>query len=66
MGKLRTYLNSIGLNEEDAGTTSGDIAQVTTKLDMVKRNKHLEKGKKCRTHGKLNCEKCCDHEGKWN
>ena len=65
MGKFRTYLNSIGLNEDDGGTTSGDIAQVTSKLDM-KRNKHLEKGKRCKKHNKLNCEICGEHEDKWN
>lgn len=65
MGKLRTYLEDIGLYE-DGGTTSGDIATVTSKMDLVKRNKHLEKGKKCRKHGKLNCEICGDNEDKWN
>lgn len=65
MGKFRAYLNHLGLNEDDAGTTSGDIAQVTVKLDM-KRNKHLEKGKKCKKHNKLNCEICGEHEDKWN
>ncbi len=58
MGKFRSYLNHLGLNEEDVGTSSGDIASFTGKLDMVKRNKYLEKGKKCRKHGKLNCEIC--------
>ncbi len=66
MGRFRAYLNANGLYEDDAGTTSGDIATYTGKLDMVKRNKHLEKGKKCSKHGKLNCEKCMDKEDKWN
>ena len=66
MGKFRAYLNHLGLNEDDTGTTSGDIAQVTGKLDMVRRNKHLEKGKKCKKHNKLNCEICGEHEDKWN
>ncbi len=65
MGKFRAYLDYLGLNEDDTGTTSGDIAQVTGKLDM-KRNKHLEKGKKCKKHNKLNCEICGEHEDKWN
>ena len=47
MGKFRSYLNSIGLHEEDVGTGSGDVASFTGKLDMVKRNKYLDKGKKC-------------------
>ena len=66
MGKLRTYLENAGLYEDDGGTTSGDIATVTNKLDMVKRNKHLEKGKKCKRHNKLNCEICSEKEDKWN
>lgn len=66
MGKFRAYLDLIGLNEDDAGTTSGDIATFTGKLDMVKRNKHLEKGKKCKKHNKLNCEICAGIDDKWN
>jgi len=66
MGKFRAYLNQIGLNEDDLGTTSGDIATVSNKMDLVKRNKHLEKGKKCKKHNKLNCEICGEREDKWN
>lgn len=51
--KFKKYLK--GLAEE---TTSADIATVDTKLDMVKRPKHLEKGKKCKKHKVLNCETC--------
>ena len=67
MGRLRAYLNANGLNEEDVGTGSSDIATFTSKLDMVKRNKYLEKGKKCKKHGKLNCKECCDdyEDSKW-
>lgn len=67
MGKFRAYLNHLGLNEDDAGTASGDVAQFTGKMDLVRRNKHLEKGKKCQTHGKLNCVKCSDsyEDKKW-
>ena len=40
-------------------TTSGDIASVDTKLDLVKRqDKHLAKGKRCKKHKLLNCEEC--------
>ena len=42
----------------DEETTSGDIATVDTKLDMTKRPKHLQKGKKCKKHHKLNCDVC--------
>lgn len=67
MGKFRSYLNSIGLNEEDMGTGSADIATFTGKLDTIKRNKHLEKGKKCIKHGVRNCQKCQDdlEDSKW-
>lgn len=51
--KYRKYLKTLG--EE---TTSADIATVDTKLDMVKRQKHLEKGKRCKKHKRLNCEIC--------
>jgi len=58
--KFKKYLNS--LREE---TTSGDIATVSTKLDLVKRSeKHLAKGKKCKEHNILNCEECADK--KWS
>lgn len=60
---FKKYLNDI--KEE---TTSGDIATVDTKLDMVKRPKHLEKGKKCKKHGRLNCVECLQDikESKWS
>ncbi len=37
-------------------------------MDLVKRNKHLEKGKKCSVHKKLNCSICSDdfENKKWN
>lgn len=53
--KFKKYLKK--LSEE---TTSADIATVDTKLDMVKRQKHLEKGKKCKLHKKLNCQECAE------
>ncbi len=56
--KLKTYLDSLGLNEEDVGTSASDVATFTGKMDMIKRNKYLEKGKRCKKHGKLNCEIC--------
>lgn len=47
----------------DEETTSGDIATVDTKLGVdVPKNKHLSKGKKCKTHKRLNCEKCALEE----
>jgi hypothetical protein len=41
-------------------TTAADIATVDTKLDMTRRQKHLEKGKKCKKHKVLNCAECED------
>lgn len=68
-GQFRTYLEQNGLYEDDAsaGTSSGDIATYTSKLDLVGRTKHLEKGKKCSRHGVRNCQKCADEveNGKW-
>lgn len=61
MGKFKLYLDE--LKEE---TVSGDIATVATKMDLVKRNKHLEKGKKCAKHKRLNCVECLDKDSKWN
>lgn len=62
-GKFRSFLEN--LKEE---TTSGDIATVDNKMDFVRRNKHLEKGKKCTTHKRLNCNICNDdlENKKWN
>lgn len=37
-------------------TTSADIASVDNKLGS--KQKHLEKGKKCKKHKRLNCEAC--------
>jgi hypothetical protein len=53
MGDFKKFLKEI--REE---TTSADIATVDTKLDLVKRPKHLEKGKKCVKHKRLNCKEC--------
>lgn len=52
--KFKKFLTALA--EE---TTSGDIASVDTKLDLVKRkDKHLAKGKRCKEHKILNCEEC--------
>lgn len=52
--KFKKFLSALA--EE---TTSGDIASVDTKLDLVKRpDKHLTKGKRCKEHKLLNCEEC--------
>ncbi len=66
--QFRKYLEQNGLYEDDTGTSSGDVATFTSKLDMVGRTKHLEKGKKCSSHGIRNCQKCADEaeNGKWN
>lgn len=61
MGKFKLYLDE--LKEE---TSSGDIATVANKMDLVKRNKHLEKGKKCQKHKRLGCTECLDDDSKWN
>jgi hypothetical protein len=57
--RFKNYLND--MKEE---TTSGDIATVDTKLDTKldpnRRQKHLDKGKKCKTHRIVNCEDCED------
>lgn len=48
-------------------TTTGDIAGVETKLGMTKRQKHLDKGKKCKKHKVLNCESCeIEEDSKYN
>lgn len=60
MGKFKLYLDE--LKEE---TSAGDIAAVYTKMDLIKRNKHLEKGKKCSKHKRLNCSECLDDDSKW-
>jgi hypothetical protein len=41
-------------------TAAADIASVDNKLDMVKRPKHLNKGKRCTLHKELNCEECLE------
>jgi hypothetical protein len=46
------------LKEIREETTSADIATIDTKLDMVRRPKHLEKGKRCAKHKRLNCKEC--------
>ena len=60
---FKNYLKD--LQEE---TTSGDIATVDTKLDMVRRPKNLQKGKKCKKHGRVNCLECDSEleESKWH
>lgn len=60
--KFREFL------EEEAGTVSGDIATTSSIMDLVKRNKHIDKGKKCHAHGKKNCVECEDlkESKKWN
>jgi len=58
MGDFKKFIKE--LKEE---TTSADIATVDTKIDLVKRPKHLEKGKKCKKHKRFNCAEC-EHE-KW-
>lgn len=62
---FKNYLKKLA--EESAGTTSADIATVDNKLDLVRRAKHLEKGKKCQKHKRLNCKECEDNleESKW-
>jgi hypothetical protein len=62
VGRFKLFLNDI--KEE---TTSADIATVDNKLDMVKRYKHTDKGKKCKIHGRKNCQECDDYieESKW-
>jgi len=57
--KFKKYLKKLA--EE---TTSADIATVDTKLDMTKRHKHLQKGKRCKQHKELNCEIC--EEERWD
>lgn len=58
------------LSDIQETTTTGDVAAVDTKLDMVKRpkpQKHLDKGKKCKKHKKVNCEECeALEESKYN
>ena len=40
-------------------TVAGDIATVDSKLDFTRRPmKHLQKGKKCKEHKRLNCQEC--------
>ena len=52
--KFKKFLTALA--EE---TTSGGVASVDTKLDLVKRpEKHLAKGKRCKEHKLLNCEEC--------
>jgi hypothetical protein len=53
MGDFKKFIKEI---QED--TSTADIATVPVKLDLVKRPKILEKGKKCKMHKKLNCEIC--------
>lgn len=39
-------------------TVAGDIAPVDNAFGKPTKVKHLEKGKKCKKHKKLNCEVC--------
>ena len=54
------------LKDLEEETTSGDIATVDNKLDMTRRplkkklQKHLQKGKRCKLHNRLNCKECQD------
>lgn len=69
--KFKSYLRKLSEEgEATAGTTSADIATVDNKLDFVKRpkQKHLEKGKKCKKHYRFNCQECEEEleESKWN
>jgi hypothetical protein len=51
--------------QEETGV--GDIASVDNKLGMTKRQKHLDKGKKCKKHKVLNCETCeMEEDSKYN
>lgn len=43
-------------------TAAADIAAVDTKLDLIKRPKHLQKGKKCKTHKQFQCEECLEKD----
>ena len=43
----------------DEEMTSGDIATVDNKLD-TKPLRHLQKGKKCKKHKRLNCIECTE------
>ena len=57
--KFKQFLKDL---EEE--TSSGDIATVDNKLDMTRRpkklQKHLQKGKRCKLHGRFNCKECRD------
>lgn len=59
--RFKNYVKK--LQEE---TTSADIATVTAKLDLTRRDashmKHLSKGKKCKIHKRLNCEECTNEQ----
>ncbi len=54
------------LKDLEEETLSSDIATVDNKLDMVRRplklQKHLQKGKRCKLHKKLNCQECSDNK----
>jgi len=41
-------------------TTSADITTVDNKLDFSRRDKHRSKGKKCKSHKRLECRECKD------
>lgn len=51
MAKFKNFLKYL-----DEEMTSGDIASVESKLGT--RRKQGQKGKKCKTHKRLNCHEC--------
>lgn len=56
--KFKNFLKKI--QEE---TVVGDIASVEKKLDLTRRHeKHVNNGKKCKAHKRVNCEECVNEE----
>jgi len=54
-GHFKQFLKDL---KEETGTA--DIASVDNKVDMIKRPKHLNKGKICKIHHVKNCEECLE------